>query len=253
MKKQLFSMLSSTTIALTMSLTMATGLKAADALQNPIGVVELFTSQGCSSCPPADKALTKLIEEGKVLALSYHVDYWNYLGWVDTLATKESTDRQYAYAKTLKRRGVYTPQVIVNGRDHLVGSNYNGIKAKVSTFESSERGLAVPLTISATDDELSISIGEGEGKASIVAVYFDNENTVDIKRGENRGRQITYHHSVRDIETIGMWYGEAQEIKLPMAVMEKVKDGGAAILLQSMANGGTPAAILGAASYKGSS
>ena len=247
MKKQLFSFIGATGIALSL----ASGLQAADNLQNPIGVVELFTSQGCSSCPPADKALGKLIEEGKVLALSYHVDYWNYLGWEDTLATKEATDRQYAYAKTLKRRGVYTPQVIVNGRDHLVGSNYNGIKARVSKFDSSERGLAVPLTISASNDEISISIGEGEGKASIVAVYFDNENTVDIKRGENRGRQITYHHSVKDIETIGMWYGKAQETKLPMAVMEKVKDGGAAILLQSMASEGTPSAILGAASYKG--
>lgn len=246
MKKQLFSLLSAASIALTMT----SSLKADDNLQNPIGVVELFTSQGCSSCPPADKALGKLIEEGKVLALSYHVDYWNYLGWEDTLATKEATDRQYAYAKTLKRRGVYTPQVIVNGRDHLVGSNYNGIKARVSTFESSERGLAVPLSISAKDDEISITIGKGQGKASIVAVYFDNENTVDIKRGENRGKQITYHHSVKDIETIGMWYGDEQEIKLPMAVMEKVKEGGAAILLQSMASEGTPSAILGAASYK---
>ncbi|MBO6917514.1 MAG: thioredoxin family protein [Rhizobiaceae bacterium] len=251
MKKQLFFTLGAIGIALTTTLSLTSGSQASDELQNPIGVVELFTSQGCSSCPPADKTLSKLIEEGQVLALSYHVDYWNYLGWVDTLATKESTDRQYAYAKTLQRRGVYTPQVIVNGRDHLVGSNYNGIKAKVSTFEQTERGLAVPLSISASDDEISISIGEGQGKASIVAVYFDNENTIDIKRGENRGRKITYHHSVRDIETIGMWYGDAQEIKLPMAVMEKVKDGGAAILLQSMANGGTPGAILGAASYKG--
>ncbi|MEP6434418.1 MAG: DUF1223 domain-containing protein, partial [Lentilitoribacter sp.] len=105
--------------------------------------------------------------------------------------------------------------------------------------------------IAATDDEISITIGKGQGKASIVAVYFDNENTVDIKRGENRGKQITYHHSVKDIETIGMWYGDTQEIKLPMAVMEKVKEGGAAILLQSMASEGTPSAILGAASYKG--
>lgn len=250
MKKQLLSSLGAASIALMMTFSTTASLQASDQLQNPIGVVELFTSQGCSSCPPADKALSKLIEEGKVLALSYHVDYWNYLGWVDTLATKEATDRQYAYAKTLKRRGVYTPQVIVNGRDHLVGSNYNGIKAKVSTFETTERGLAVPLSMSSDGEEITISIGAGQGKASIVAVYFDNENTIDIKRGENRGRKITYHHSVRDIETIGMWYGDAQEIKLPMAVMEKVKEGGAAILLQSMANGGTPGAILGAASYK---
>lgn len=246
MKKIMISLFGAASFALAAT----SALQAGEKIQNPIGVVELFTSQGCSSCPPADKALTRLIEEGKVLALSYHVDYWNYLGWDDTLSSKASTDRQYAYASTLKRRGVYTPQAIINGRDHLVGSNYDGIKARVSTFENSERGLAVPLDISAEGDELNISIGEGTGKANIIAVYFDNENVVDIKRGENHGKKITYHHSVRDIETIGMWYGKAIDIKLPVSVMEKVNNGGAAILLQTMGEDGSPAAILGAASYK---
>jgi hypothetical protein len=225
-------------------------LHAGEQIQNPVGVVELFTSQGCSSCPPADAALAKLIEEGKVIALSYHVDYWDYLGWKDTLSSKPATDRQYKYATTLKRRGVYTPQAIVNGRDHLVGSNYTGIKARISTFDATEQGLAVPLSISAKGDELNISIGAGQGKANIVAVYFDNENVVDIQRGENRGKKITYHHSVRDVQTIGMWNGDAQNLTLPVSVMEKVKEGGAAILLQTISEEGTPSAILGAASYK---
>lgn len=238
-------------IAIAFGLTMAvTGSVQAEGINNPVGVVELFTSQGCSSCPPADEALAKLIEEGKVIALSYHVDYWDYLGWKDTLSSAASTERQYRYADTLKRRGVYTPQAIVNGRAHFVGSSYNKIKKSVSTFDATEKGMAVPLTISADGDELNISIGTGNGKANIVAVYFDNENIVDIKRGENTGRKITYHHSVTDIQTIGMWDGSAQNLKLPASVVEKAQKNGAAILLQTMTDEGTPGTILGAASYK---
>lgn len=239
-------------IAIAFGLTMAVagGVQAGEENNNPIGVVELFTSQGCSSCPPADEALAKLIEEGKVIALSYHVDYWDYLGWKDTLSSKASTDRQYRYADSLKRRGVYTPQAIVNGRAHFVGSSYNKIKASVSKFDATEKGLPVPLSITAHDDELKISIGAGAGKANIIAVYFDNENVVDIKRGENTGKKITYHHSVTDIQTIGMWDGTAQELKLPAALLAKVKKGGCAILLQSITDTGTPSYILGAASYK---
>lgn len=242
--------LHSIAIALGLTMAVAGGVQAGEGNNNPVGVVELFTSQGCSSCPPADAALAKLIEEGKVIALSYHVDYWDYLGWKDTLSSAASTERQYRYADTLKRRGVYTPQAIVNGRAHFVGSSYNKIKSSVATFDSSEKGLAVPLSISAEGDELNISIGAGTGKANIVAVYFDNENVVDIKRGENTGKKITYHHSVTDIQTIGMWNGTAQEIKLPASVVKKAKKGGAAILLQTMTKQGTPATILGAASYK---
>jgi hypothetical protein len=250
MKNKLHSIAFAFGLTIAISGTMTSGSHAGEKINNPIGVVELFTSQGCSSCPPADKALSKLIEEGKVIALSYHVDYWDYLGWKDTLSSKASTTRQYRYADTLKRRGVYTPQAIINGRDHLVGSNYKGIKARVSTFDATEQGLAIPLSISANGDELNISIGAGSGKANIVAVYFDNENVVDIKRGENTGEKITYHHSVTDIQTIGMWNGSAQNLKLPASVVQKAKKGGAAILLQTITKEGTPGSILGAASYK---
>lgn len=246
MKKFLATVFTLTGLAFTATLP----VQAGETLQNPVGVVELFTSQGCSSCPPADDALARLIAEGEVIALSYHVDYWNYLGWEDTLSSQEATERQYLYAQTLKRRGVYTPQAIVNGRDHLVGSDYSGVKYKVSKFNEAGNGLAVPLNISEHGDELAISIGEGKGKANIVVVYFDDKNEIDIKRGENRGKTITYFHSVRDIQTIGMWDGSAQELKLPTSVFETAKKGGCAILLQSVTDRGTPSAILGAASYK---
>lgn len=236
------------TIAITGAL--SSSVQAGEEISNPVGVVELFTSQGCSSCPPADKALSKLIEEGKVIALSYHVDYWNYLGWKDTLSSEASTTRQYNYADSLKRRGVYTPQAIINGRDHLVGSDYDAIKSRVATFDETEKGLPVPLSISAHGDELNISIGAGTGKANIVAVYFDNENIVDIKRGENNGKKIAYHHSVTDIQTIGMWDGKAQELRLPASLIAKANKGGCAILLQSFTEDGKPSYILGAASYK---
>ena len=117
-------------IALTLLAGLPFGQGAARAgdIETPAGVVELFTSQGCSSCPPADKALETLAREGKVVALAYHVDYWNYLGWADTMASKENTERQYAYARMFGRSGVYTPQAVINGRDHRNGADLKGIR-----------------------------------------------------------------------------------------------------------------------------
>ena len=112
-------------IPLIAGLAFAGPLLAADG--TPKGVVELFTSQGCSSCPPADAAFRKLVSQGNVIALAYHVDYWNYLGWADTLSSKENTARQYGYARMMGRSNVYTPQAIVNGRDHLAGADLAGI------------------------------------------------------------------------------------------------------------------------------
>lgn len=105
------------------------------------GVVELFTSQGCSSCPPADAVLGELVGQGYVVALAYHVDYWNYLGWKDTLSSKQSTDRQYDYARTLGRSSVYTPQVVINGRDHSNGADKSGINGKIDA--STKAGVAL--------------------------------------------------------------------------------------------------------------
>jgi hypothetical protein len=219
---------------------------ADDETVKPAGVVELFTSQGCSSCPPADAALKKLIDDGKVVALSYHVDYWNYLGWADTLASKDNTARQYAYAKMLGRSGVYTPQAVLNGRDHINGADLDGINSRLSAMNSTGKGLDVPVEASVRKDEIDIKIGAGSGKANVVVVYFNREQLVDVKKGENSGKRISYWHSVRDIQTIGMWDGKPADFVLPASVLNEGDNGGCAVLLQKMKDSETPGAILGA-------
>ena len=210
------------------------------------GVVELFTSQGCSSCPPADRELARLDMTGDVLALSYHVDYWNYLGWPDTLSSRSATERQYGYARSLKRKNVYTPQAVINGRDHVNGADGAAVEAMLARF-SSTGGLSVDVSTDMDATGLNISIGEGVGKADIMAIYFDDISTVDIERGENAGQTITYHHSVVDMETVGVWSGEAVTLKLPASVMSAHPGRGCAILLQMVGKDGSPGRILGAA------
>ncbi|MBY5408584.1 DUF1223 domain-containing protein [Rhizobium leguminosarum] len=212
----------------------------------PKGVVELFTSQGCSSCPPADAAFRKLVNQGDVIALAYHVDYWNYLGWADTLSSKENTERQYGYARTMGRSNVYTPQAIVNGRGHLAGADLNGINSKIDTFSSEGNGLTIPISAAMRGDELEIKIGAGQGKANVVMVYFDKEKTIDVEKGENSGKKISYLHSVTNVETVGMWDGKATSLTLPASVLQRPQLEGCAILLQSATADGDPAAILGA-------
>ncbi|MBB5573978.1 MULTISPECIES: DUF1223 domain-containing protein [Rhizobium] len=210
------------------------------------GVVELFTSQGCASCPPADAAFQKLIRQGDVVALAYHVDYWNYLGWNDTMASKDNTARQYAYARTLGRSGVYTPQAIINGRDHLNGADLNAINFKLDDFQRQGKGLTVPVSAAMKGDELEIKIGAGQGKANVVVAYFDREQQVAPKAGENNGQEITYLHAVSDVETVGMWDGKAMNVVLPANVLDKAGRRGLAVLLQSSTPSGDPAAIIGA-------
>lgn len=237
----------STSIAMLLALLVAAPAAAEDAHAPVRGVVELFTSQGCSSCPPADRTLAALIEEGGVIALSYHVDYWNYLGWNDTLSDPAHTARQYGYAATWKRRSVYTPQAVVNGRKHLNGADGPAIRRLVSDLAASGKGLVVDVSLKMSDDGIAVDIGRGAGKADIVAVYFDDANTVAIERGENTGKTMTYRHSVRSVETIGMWSGEPVTLALPRSVLKAHKGRGCAILLQSVADDGSPSAILGAA------
>ncbi|MDM9624278.1 thioredoxin family protein [Rhizobium sp. S152] len=230
-------------ISLVAAVVSAGPLSAADA---PKGVVELFTAQGCASCPPADAAFRKLVEDGKVIALAYHVDYWNYLGWADTLSSKENTERQYGYARTMGRANVYTPQVVVNGRDHVAGADLGAIDRKVDDYASEGKGLQIPISAQMNGDELEIKIGAGQGKASVVMVYFNREKTIDVEKGENSGKKIAYLNSVSDVETVGMWDGKEASLKLPASVMQKPDLEGCAILLQSSTTDGNPAAILGA-------
>jgi hypothetical protein len=223
------------------------GTAFAEEGRTPRGVVELFTSQGCSSCPPADETLKGLIGQGDVVALSYHVDYWNYLGWTDTLSSKENTDRQYGYAQSLGRSGVYTPQAVINGRDHVKGTELKAINSKIDSLRLSGKGLSVPVNARMHGKEIQIEIGEGQGEAEVVVAYFTKRQMVEVEKGENAGKRMEYWHSVYDVQSIGIWDGKPLKLTLPGKLMGKLKKDGCAVLLQRSGAGGEPAAILGAA------
>ncbi len=219
---------------------------SAQEFTQPKGVVELFTSQGCRSCPPADRAFEQLVRQGDVVALSYHVDYWNYLGWADTLASPENTERQYAYAKSFGRSGVYTPQAVLNGREHLKGTDAAEIDGRLANMHSAGHGLVVPIRAKREGDHLTISVGAGQGKANVVVVYFRQHQTVEVLKGENVGKNLDYWHSVTDVQTVGMWDGKALDITLPARPMGDDKSDGCAILLQAADGSGNPSHIVGA-------
>jgi hypothetical protein len=226
------------------------GAASADEVRRsaPVGIVELFTSQGCSNCPKADRAIEALAESDDVVTITYHVDYWNYLGWEDTLSAKENTERQYGYAKTLGIRNVFTPQIILNGMHDAKVADASKIKTRLASLGGDEERLTVPVTASLTPAEMTIGIGAGAGKADVIVAYYKKRTVVEIKTGENEGKKITYRNAVTKLETVGMWDGKALTIKLPAALLAKRGFDGCAILLQSHDANGNPGRILGAAS-----
>jgi hypothetical protein len=211
-----------------------------------VGVVELFTSQGCSACPPADQAMKDLIATGKVIGLSYHVDYWDYLGWADTLATSGNTSRQYDYAEAMGRTGVYTPQAIINGQDHINGSDIDLINQTLEEQRAKGQGLSVKVATAFVNDEIIIDVGSGAGSAKVTVVYFSRSNEVKVERGDNAGATIDYWHNVRDIQVIGVWEGSAVQYKLPGTLLTKDNASGMAVLVQQMDAEGNPRHIIGA-------
>jgi hypothetical protein len=211
----------------------------------PPAVVELFTSQGCSSCPPADALLGQFTEKPGVVALSYSVDYWDYLGWRDTLSDPANTERQRSYAAVHGSRRVYTPQMVVNGSADFVGSDRHAIDAAIT-----QSNLSVPVTMHRGDGTVEIEVGERSGPRSVPAtirlVLLTSEAEVAITRGENAGSTIDYYNVVRAMRPVGMWNGEAVKITLPVhEIMPNGIDGCAIIVQEDDPNG--PGAIVGAA------
>jgi hypothetical protein len=212
--------------------------------------MELFTSQGCSSCPPADKLLGELAEREDVLALSLPVDYWDYLGWKDTLASHDFSERQREYSQARGDGEVYTPQAVINGSVGIVGSDRKVVEAALK--RATEQGFPVPIGLSAGEDAVTVKIGAAANAAAnrgtIWLVMYDRSVTVPIERGENSGRTITYSNVVRKLRPIAMWKGEAMTIDLPRSEMNQAKVARCAVLLQSEKSGGLPGPILGAGS-----
>ena len=215
------------------------------------GVVELFTSQGCSSCPPADKLLGQLAGRTDLLALSYNVDYWDYLGWKDTLASPDNTERQRNYALARGDGQVYTPQAVIDGRTHAVGSNQAEIDAALAKYSD---GLPVHLSLSSTGDAVTVNIDAADPAAkaamphaTLWLVMYDRSVTVPIDRGENSGETITYNNVVRKLRPIAMWKGESMSVDLPKSEIKQADVNRCAVLLQAETKDGLPGPILGAA------
>lgn len=228
----------------------ATGAVAGENVKRPKAVVELFTSQGCSFCPPADALLADLAQSGDVVALAYHVDYWDYLGWRDTMASPENTARQQQYSSAFGSRSVYTPQAVVNGRLQMNGAKRGKVEGAIRRMAGTPEGMSVDVGVSYEGGAMVIETGDADRPvraAQIVVVYFEPAMPVKIERGKNAGRELTYWNAVSGFHSAGMWHGRKTRIELPRNEVARKGAGGCAVLVQEIGEGGLPGAILGAA------
>lgn len=209
----------------------------ADAQTNPPTFVELFTSQGCSSCPPADKILGELTGRKDVIALTFPVDYWDYLGWKDTLASSANTKRQYAYAKARRDRQVYTPQMVLNGRHHVIGNRRAQVFGKIRELSRAKNTAYVQVKIKSRKDTITVTTGAppskiANKKATLWLIMFNKKVTIPIKHGENSGRTISYYNVVRQMLPLGKWTGKSMKVTLPKAELIAQGYDGCIALLQ---------------------
>ncbi|MFN0218355.1 MAG: DUF1223 domain-containing protein [Hyphomicrobium sp.] len=212
-------------------------------------VLELFTSQGCSSCPPADKLLQSFANDPSIIALSMPVDYWDYLGWKDTFASPRNSERQRSYAKARGDGAIYTPQVVVNGAVHVNGGRKSEIDSAIDATTRDSARARVPVRLWQERNTLNIATGvQSSGKAVREATIWlgvvQSAGNVDIKKGENAGETITYTNIVRELTPIGLWKGQPQRIQIPRGAVMLPETQKSVVLIQE----GRAGSILGAAS-----
>jgi hypothetical protein len=213
------------------------GSRAADA-SHPV-VIELFQSQGCSSCPPANANLNVLSGRPDVLALSFAVTYWDRLGWKDTFAKAQFTDRQWEYARAMRQGSVYTPQVVVNGRIAGVGADSGEIEGLMSKADRSATGPNVTIADGAADIGAAAAPSQA---ADVWLVHYEPRSLdVPVLRGENAGRTLPHRNIVRDLVRLGAWNGQAERFKLPASYSGLAT----AVLVQSYGAGPILAAAKG--------
>ena len=217
---------------------------------DPRAVVELFTSQGCSSCPPADQIIGELAKDPNVIALSMPIEYWDYLGWKDTLADSRFSARQKAYSQKRGDRDVYTPQVIVNGSANVIGSDRAAIDSAIQNTQKTTGVMSVPVTMTLSGKQINVSVAAskaatpGHGEVWICSV--SKAVPISIGRGENRGRQVTYYNVVRNILKVGDWNGSSGSWTVPLENISR--DGvDAAVVYVQDGNREKPGPMLGAA------
>ncbi len=210
----------------------------------PRAVIELFTSQGCSSCPPADRLLGELANDSSIIALSLPVDYWDYLGWKDTLASPRYSAKQRAYSHVRGDRDVFTPQVVVNGTIHVLGSDRAAIERAIA--QSKRAAMLVPVSVIRTGDLATVNVPEGKGQAEVWVCGVARSVPVAIGRGENRGSTITYHNVGKRWVKLGSWSGGAASWTIPLSEIKADGVDAIAIVMQS-GSPENPGPMLGAA------
>src|SRR5918996_2528138 len=209
------------------------GDRALEPASPPPIVVELFTSQGCSSCPPADVVLGELKGRPDILPLSFHVTYWDRLGWPDTFGLEESTDRQRTYVDLLGKEALYTPQMVIGGRIDVVGSQRGRVREAIELL-ATRRQPGLPIAV----EESVLRLGAGPSDDAMIWLFgVDHEHKVWIQRGENRGRVIRYHNIVREVTSLGRWSGEEMELVLPLKRLAAEGRDSAAVVVQRPGTG----------------
>lgn len=225
----------------------AAGATGAAAAGQPKKIVELFTSQGCSSCPPADHLAERLVsEDSSVLTVVMPVDYWDYLGWKDTLASPVHSQRQRAYAARRGDRSVYTPQMVINGEEHVVGSRERDVRAALARTDPFTASVDLKISDMVVQATVDGSLPPGGRMATVYFLRIRDEATVEIGRGENAGRKIRYVNVVEALQPIGMWSGGRETFRMPKSKLMLKGDARCAVLVQMEDQDG-PGAIVGAA------
>jgi hypothetical protein len=211
-------------------------------------VVELFTSQGCSACPPADMLIKTLSSDPSVMALTLPVDYWNYLGWKDTFASSRNSDRQRSYAKARGDGSIYTPQAVVNGIVHVNGAAQTAIESAIEATAKSLANERIPVRFWQENNTLNIATGGAPPGHSVqeATIWFglvQTSATVEVKEGENQGKTLTYTNIVRELTPIGLWKGQPMQIQIPRGAVMLADTQKSVVIIQE----GRAGAIIGAA------
>jgi hypothetical protein len=218
---------------------------------DPRAVVELFTSQGCSSCPPADKLVGELAKDPSVIALSMPVDYWDYLGWKDTLADSRFSARQKAYSHVRGDRNLYTPQMIVNGSAQVIGSDRAAVEGAIKSTSKTDGVMSLPVTMTLSGKLLNVSVDASKvstttRRGEVWLCSVSRAVPISIGRGENRGREITYHNVVRNLVKVGDWNGSSGSWTIPLDSISREGVDAAVVYVQD-GNREKPGPMLGAA------
>ncbi len=186
-----------------------------------------------------------------MVALAYHVDYWDYLGWQDTLGSAENTARQYAYAKALGRRSVYTPQAIVNGRRHCNGADRTQIADWIAGDKASGEAPSVDVQLEMRGEKIHLTVAgaplEAREVVHVELALFRSKAEIEIERGENAGKTMVYANAVSGLKTLGIWDGKPMQIDWPESGLVAANADGCAVILQSITAAGHPGAVLGTA------